>query len=64
MITCPPSVHQHLLNDFSEIPESTFLKFIVEPSVKGGLKICTNGNGPLITMAAMPVYSKMQLCNL
>ena len=45
------------LNDFySETPWPIFFKLDVEPSVKGGLKICTNGHGPLTTMAAMPVY--------
>ena len=50
-----PSTH---LNDFSsETPGIIFFKLHVEPSVKGVLKICTNGNSPLIKMAAMPIYS-------
>ena len=28
----------------------------MEPSVKRGLKISSNGHGPLIKMAAMPIY--------
>ena len=51
-----PSTHK---NDFSsETPGPIFFKLHMEPSVKGGLKICTNGHGPLITMAAMPIYSE------
>ena len=39
-----PSTH---LNDFSsETPGPNFFKLNVEPSGKGGLKICTNGHGP------------------
>ena len=38
-----------------------FLKLHVEPSVKGGLKICSSGQGPLIKMAAMPIYGKKKL---
>ena len=30
----------------------------MEPCVRGGLKIYTNGHGPLIKMAAMPIYGK------
>ena len=52
----PSSTH---LNDFSsETPGPIFFKLHVEPSVKYGLKICTNGHSPLIKMAAMPIYSK------
>ena len=44
-----------ILNDFSfETPGPIFLKLHVGPSVKGRLKIYTNGYGPLIKMAAMP----------
>ena len=35
-----------------------FFKLHVEPSVKGGFKIYTNGHGPLIKMAVMPLYDK------
>ena len=35
-----------------------FFKLHFEPSVKGGFKICANGQGPLIKMAAMPIYGK------
>ena len=35
------------LNDFfSETPGPNFFKLYVEPCVKGGLKICTNGRRP------------------
>ena len=61
MITCHPSI-VHLstpLNDFSSVtPGPIFFKLYVEPCVKGGLKIYTNGHGPLIKMAAMPIYGK------
>ena len=30
----------------------------MKPSIKGALKICTNGHGPLTKMAAMPIYGK------
>ena len=42
------SVHPFApLNDFSsEIPGPNFFKLHVEPCVKGGLEICTNGHGP------------------
>ena len=43
----------------SETPGPIFFKLHVEPSVKGGLKICTNGHGPLIKMAAMPINGKI-----
>ena len=47
------------LNDFSSVtPEPIFFKLHVEPSVKEELKIYTNGHGPLIKMAAMPIYGK------
>ena len=62
MITCRPSVDRRPskpLNDFSsESPGPIFFKLPVEPSVKKGLKICTNGHGPLIKMAAMAIYGK------
>ena len=43
-------------NDFFETIWQNIFKFHVEPSVKGGLKICINGHSPLIKMAAMPIY--------
>ena len=47
------------LNDFSsETPGPIFFKLHVEPSVKGGLKICSNGHRPLIKMATMHIYGK------
>ena len=54
--TLRPSIH---LNNFSsETFGPVFLKFLLEPSVNGGLKICTNGLGPLIKLAVMPIYYK------
>ena len=47
------------LNDFfSETPGPIFFKFRMEPFVNGGLKIYTNGRGPLIKMATMTIYGK------
>ena len=46
------------LNDVSVTPRPIFFKFLLEPSGNGGLKIYTNGLGPLIKMAAMPIYGK------
>ena len=47
------------LNDFSsETPGPVFFKLHVKPSVKGGLKIYTNGHSPLTMMATMPIYGK------
>ena len=44
-IPCPLSVCPFIpLNGFSEIPGPNFFKLHMEPSVKGGLKICTNGH--------------------
>ena len=40
-----------LNNFFSETPGPIFFKLNVEPSVNGGLKICTNGHGLLIKIA-------------
>ena len=34
------------------------LKGAGEGRGKGGVEICTNGYGPLIKMAAMPIYGK------
>ena len=47
------------LNDFSSVtPWPILFKLHVEPCVKGGLKIYTNGHGLFIRMAAMPIYRK------
>ena len=56
----PPSVRRPStpLNDFSETPGLVFFNLYVERSVDGGLKNCTYGHGPLIKMAAMPIYGK------
>ena len=60
VILCPLSVHPcPSLNDYSsETPGPIFFKLHVEPSVKGGLKICTNGYDLLVKMATMPIYGK------
>ena len=56
VITCRQSSFTPL-NDFSsETPGPIFSKLHVEPSVKGGVKIYTNGHGPLIKMATMSIY--------
>ena len=53
------------LKDFSsETPEPIFSKLYVDSSVKGGLKINSNGQGQSIRMAVMPVYGKKTLKNL
>ena len=39
-------------------PGPIFIKFHMEPSVNGGLKIYTNGHGPLIKLAVMTIYGK------
>ena len=39
-------------------PGPIFFKLHVEPSVKRGLKICTNGHGLLVNIAAMPMYGE------
>ena len=45
------------LKDFcSETPGPIFFKFHLEPSVYGGLKICSISHVPLIKMAAMSIY--------
>ena len=47
------------LNNFSsETPGPIFFKFLLEPSVNGGLKIYTNGLSLLIKLAAMPICTK------
>ena len=57
-----PAIVCHLstpLNDLlSETTGPIFFKLHVERSVKGGLKICTNGHGPFIKMASIPIYGK------
>ena len=48
-----------LLNDFSSVtPRPIFFKHHVEPSVKGGLNICSNSHISFIKMAAMPIHGK------
>ena len=47
------------LNNFSsETPWAVFFKFLLKPSVNGGLKNCTNDLGLLIKMATMPINGK------
>ena len=46
--TVCPSIRSHLWTTFSETTCQIFFKLHVEPSVKGGLQICTNGPCPLI----------------
>ena len=53
-----PSVNIYLNNFSSETPGSNFFKRHMEPSVKEGLKICTNDLDPLIKMATMLMYGK------
>ena len=49
-------------NDFSsKTPGPIFFKLHLEPSFKGGLKICTDGHCPFINMAAMLMYGKKHL---
>ena len=40
-----PSISSHLWRTAPETSEPNFFKLHVEPCVKGGLKICTNGHG-------------------
>ena len=58
-----PSVRPftHLSDFSSEISWPNFFKVHVEPCVIGGFKICTNGHGPEIKMAALPIYSSHRL---
>ena len=42
-------------------PLGKFSSNHVEPSVKGGLKICSNGQGLLIKMATMPIKTLKNL---
>ena len=46
------------LNNSSETTGPVFFKFLLEPSVNGGLKIYTNSLGPLIKIAAIPIYGE------
>ena len=57
-VVCPSA----LLNDFSETLRPIFFKLHVKPSVEEGLKNCTNDHGPLIKMAAVPVWRKNTVC--
>ena len=42
-----------ILDNFENCP--IFFKFHLEPSVDGGVKICTNGHGLSNKMAVMPI---------
>ena len=60
-IHCPLfDIHQSSVHTFEQLEtlRPIFFKLHVGPSFKGGLKICTNGYGPLSKMAAMPIYGK------
>ena len=60
MITCCPVVicPSIPLNDFSSVtPGPGFFKLHLEPSVKGGLKICINGHSPLIKIKEVKHFS-------
>ena len=52
-----PFICSHLWTAF-KTPWPNFFMLHVEPSIKEGLKIYTNGHSPLIKMAAMPTHSK------
>ena len=43
---------------FLETARPTQGKFHVEPPWDGGMKICSNGPGPITNMAAMPIYDR------
>ena len=68
MITCRPSSSVRRLasvvrpstpfNVFSSVIPGPIFKLHMESSVEGGLKIYTNGYGPLIKMVALPIYGK------
>ena len=64
-VRCPSSVRHPLVHNFEQLllwnAWVIFFKFLLEPSVNGALKICTNGLGPLIKMATMPIYGKKHL---
>ena len=51
--------HPHSFNIFSlETPWPIKVKFYMEPPWDGGTKVCSNGPGHMIKMAAMPIYGK------
>ena len=53
------SICQHLWRTGSlKNPGPIFFELHVEPSIKGGFKICTDGHAPLTKIAAMPIYGK------
>ena len=46
-------------NIFSlELAKPIKAKFHVETPLDGGMKVCSNGPGPMTNMAAMPIYGK------
>ena len=51
-----------VLSTFSNISSETTgrieAKFHVGPSWDGGTKVCSNGTGHMIKLAAMPIYGK------
>ena len=56
----PSSVRPFTFSNFfnSETAWPIKAKFYVEPPWEGGTKICINGQGNMIKMAAMPIYGK------
>ena len=60
-VCLPPSSTP--LNHFSsENPGQIFFRLHVEPSVEGGLKICTNGHSLLIKMAFDLFMENVEKC--
>ena len=58
---CPCAIYMYKIVyslNFSETIAPVFFKLYEEPCDKGGLKIYTNGLGPLSEMAAMPICLK------
>ena len=47
-----------------ETPGLIFFNIHTELTVAWGLKSCSNGRGPLIKMATMPIYATKTLKNL
>ena len=58
VVTLTSVVRPHLLKTSPLKTRGQFSSNHVEPSVRGGLKVCSNSQGPLIKMAAMSRYGK------
>ena len=55
----PRSLRFTFSNFFSlETAEPIKAKFPVDPPLDKGMKVCSNGPGHIIKMAAMPIYGK------